>query len=144
MATRATRTRQPHGELRKQVQSPLAAYRAIIDALTAKARESVSATFVVEEGIFSRGVGLDVLGKKLEPLNAFVQTLSKTQRKALAEALLSERATGIGEVLAELEWWMTCREVGLTFKGKPMPAEASEGPVGDYIGRMNGWEWPTS
>jgi hypothetical protein len=58
--------------------------------------------------------------------------------------MLSEARDGtIHDVLAALTWWMTARDVGLTFRGEPMPFELSgEGLHGDYIGRRDGWEWP--
>lgn len=42
-------------------------------------------------------------------------------------------------------WWITARDVGLTFRGEPMPVELSGmGLLGDYVGRRDGWEWPSS
>ena len=54
-----------------------------------------------------------------------------------------ERTSAIHDVLADLTWWITTRRVGLTFNGQPMPVELSGmGLHGDYVGRLNGWEWP--
>jgi len=47
------------------------------------------------------------------------------------------------DVLAVLTWWTNCQDVALTFRGEAMPVEQSGmGLHGDYIGRLDGWEWP--
>ena len=61
----------------------------------------------------------------------------------LARMLHAERVAAIHDVLAVLTWWIVARGVGFTFRGETMPIELSgEGLHGDYIGRVDNWEWP--
>ena len=115
---------------------PVDAYKAIIDQLVNETSLSVHEKLVVEKGIW--------YGSRVEePANTFVQSLSTDQRRILAQMLHDERTGAIHDVLADLTWWITTRRVGLTFKGEPMPLELSGmGLHGDYVGRLNGWEWP--
>ncbi len=116
--------------------TPLEAYKAIIDKLVNETRLYGSGPHVAEHGIFSNA-------PSHREYNDFIRTLSPTHRALLARMLSDERDSGIGAVLADLTWWITARNVGLTFHGEPMPTELSgEGLHGDYIGRRDGWEWP--
>lgn len=75
--------------------------------------------------------------------NTFIRSLSPSQRELLSRMLQEVRHGAIHDVLAELTWWITTRGVGLTFHGDPMPVELSGmGLHGDYVGRVEGWEWP--
>jgi uncharacterized protein DUF6547 len=115
--------------------TPIEAYKAIIDQIV-EATSGVGEKLLREEGIFSRAPAA-----KIE--NAFVKSLTAEQRELLAEMIRSERISAIGTVLSNLTWWLLCRDVGLTFRGQPMPFELSgEGIHGDYIGRLDDWEWP--
>jgi len=115
--------------------TPSEAYKAIIDQLVEET-SGVAERLLREEGIFSRAPGA-----KLE--NAFVKSMTAEQRNLLAEMIHQERIGAIGLVLSTLTWWLLSRDVGLTFHGKPMPFELSGmGIHGDYIGRLNDWEWP--
>jgi hypothetical protein len=114
---------------------PVEAYKAIIDQLV-EDTSGVTEKLLREEGIWSRAPGA-----KVE--NAFVKSLTAEQRNLLADMIRDERISAIGMVLANLTWWLLCRDVGLTFRGKPMPFELSGmGLHGDYIGRLDDWEWP--
>ena len=48
-------------------------------------------------------------------------------------------------VLAALSWWVDCQDVGLDVSGDTrMPVDLSGmGLHGDYVGRRDGWEWPS-
>jgi len=112
------------------------AYQAIIDQLVKEDSEGVAAALVEKEGIYCRSVDSG-------PFNVLVQSLSKEDRKLLAGMLNEERRGAIHDVLALLTWWINCRDVALSFRGEPMPVELSGmGLHGDYIGRLDGWEWP--
>jgi hypothetical protein len=116
--------------------TPLEAYKAIIDQLVDEVTPGISERLVREDGIYSKA--LDQAAA-----NEFVRSLTVDQRKILAQMLHEERAGAIAGVLSRLTWWLCCRDVGLSFKGQPMPLELSgEGLHGDYIGRCDGWEWP--
>ena len=117
--------------------TPLDAYKAIIDQLVHETRLSGPGSWLAEEGIFSNAPAD-------QEYNAFIRSLSPEQRALLARMVNEARDDAIHDVLAALTWWMTAREVGLTFRGEQMPIELSGmGLHGDYVGRRDGWEWPT-
>jgi hypothetical protein len=69
--------------------------------------------------------------------------LTTEERSLLIQMLTHERAGAIHDVLAAITWWIDCRDVGLTYRGEPMPVQLSGmGLHGDYVGRRDGWEWP--
>jgi hypothetical protein len=116
--------------------TPCDAYKAMIDQLVSETRVYGSGSQVAECSVFSNA-------PDHQEYNAFILTLAPEQRALLARMLPEERDGAIHDVLAVLTWWMTAREVGLTFRGEPMPIELSGmGLHGDYVGRREGWEWP--
>lgn len=119
-----------------QPSRPIDAYKAIIDQLVTETSHGISESLVVEESIWSKA-------PNEEAANAFVRSLSGEQRRLLAHLLQQERTSAIHDVLAVLTWWISARSVGLTFEGSSMPIELSGmGLHGDYIGRLNNWQWP--
>lgn len=117
--------------------TPVEAYKAIIDQLVEETSRCVSERLVRESGIYSNAPAET-------KANEFVACLSHEQRQMLASMLRQERVFAIHDVLAALTWWMCCRDVGLTFRGASMPFELSGmGLHGDYIGRLDGWSWPS-
>lgn len=119
----------------KDPKTPREAYQAIIDELATTVRGGAG-DLVATEGIYSRAPA----HKKF---NQFLKSLSAEERTLVADMLRSERDGAIHDVLAALTWWLSCRDVGLTFRSKPMPFELSgEGLHGDFVGRCTGWEWP--
>lgn len=118
--------------------TPIDAYKAIIDQLVDDVRVFGSAGHVAERSFFSKAPAH-------ARFNEFIQKLSPEQRVLLSEMLQEERDGAIHDVLAALAWWIATRDVGLTFHGEPMPVELSGmGLHGDYVGRRDGWEWPTN
>lgn len=115
---------------------PIEAYKAIIDQLVTETSHGVNERLVREQGIFR--------GARDEPgVHSFVESLTTEQRSTLAQMLYAERTAAIHDVLAVFTWWIVTREVGLTFRGEAMPVELSGmGLHGDYIGRLDDWEWP--
>jgi hypothetical protein len=117
--------------------TPSATYRAIIDQLVNDTRLRGSAPRVRESGIFSKA-------PSHREFNEFIGALSERQREALYRMLQEERDGAIHDVLADLSWWIDCRDVGWTVRGEPMPVDQSGmGLHGDYVGRRDGWGWPT-
>ena len=115
---------------------PIEAYKAIIDELVSETSHSVHERSIVEEGVWLKA-------RDAEPANAFVRSLSLDQRRMLARVVHDERTAAIHDVLALLTWWISTRGVRLTFQREPMPVELSgQGLHGDYVGRLNDWEWP--
>lgn len=120
----------------KTPNSPIDAYKAIIDQLVSETSHGVSEKLVAEKCIWTKSPGEDAA-------NAFVGRLSTEDRHILARMLHYERTGAIHDVLAVLTWWTSCAGVGLTFQGEPMPVELSGmGMHGDYVGRLDDWEWP--
>jgi hypothetical protein len=118
--------------------TPIDAYKAIIDQLVGETRLLGSSGHVAESTFFSKAPAH-------RGFNDFIQSLPPEHRLLLSEMLQEERDGAIHDVLAALNWWITAREVGLTFRGKPIPVELSGmGLHGDYVGRRDGWDWPSS
>ncbi len=121
----------------REPQPALEIYKAIIDEFVNKIRRYGSSSHVAESGFFSKA---PAHGK----FNAFIKALSSSQRQLLSEMLQEERDGAIHDLLAALSWWIGCQDVGFTYQGKPMPIDLSGmGLHGDYIGRRDGWEWPS-
>lgn len=116
--------------------TPIEAYKAIIDQLVDEIRTFGSARHVAERSLFSKAPAH-------ARFNEFIRRLPPEDRALLSEMLQEERDGAIHDVLAALTWWITTRDVGLTFRGESMPVELSGmGLHGDYVGRRDGWEWP--
>jgi hypothetical protein len=121
---------------RPKPSSPVDAYKQIIDQLVRRSTSGVHERLVRESGIYLKSPVATCE-------NELVASLSNQQREVLATMLRQERVSAIHDVLAELTWWLLCREVGLTFRGEPMPFELSGmGMHGDFVGRLDNWEWP--
>jgi hypothetical protein len=117
--------------------TPIDAYKAIIDQLLNETRRLGSSEHVAKSSIFSKAPAHRVF-------NDFIGSLNQPQRKLLANMLQEERDGAIHDVLAALTWWVISRGVGLTFHGEPMPVDLSGmGLHGDYVGRREGWDWPS-
>ena len=116
--------------------TPIDAYKAIIDQLVGEVRLAGPSRHVAESSFYSKAAAH-------RRFNAFIRKLSPKERNLLSEMLQEARDGAIHDVLAALTWWITTRDVGLTFRGEPMPVELSGmGLHGDYVGRREGWEWP--
>src|SRR4051794_22924265 len=94
--------------------SPLDAYKAIIDELVNETSQGVAERLVRRSGIYSKAPAQ-------KAANDFVQSLTVGQRELLADMLHKERTSAIHDVLVVLQWWLSCRDVALTFRGEPMP-----------------------
>jgi hypothetical protein len=117
--------------------NPIEAYKAIIDQLVNVIRLMGSSGRVAKSGRFSKAPAH-------APINKFVEELSPPDRLLLSEMLQQERHSAIHDVLAALSGWIDAKDVGLTFRNEPMPVDLSGmGLHGDYIGRLDGWEWPS-
>ena len=112
-------------------------YRRIIDALVHETRFSASNSNLVESGRYSNAPAH-------QRFNDLIQSLSLPQRQTLADLLQEERDGAIHDVLAVLSWWVDCHDVGFTYRGEDMPVDLSGmGMHGDYVGRRDGWDWPS-
>ncbi|MEY4730466.1 MAG: hypothetical protein RL020_1624 [Pseudomonadota bacterium] len=113
------------------------AYKLIIDHLVNEVRQYGTSSSITISGIFSKAPAHS-------KFNEFVTALSPTKRELLSRMLQDERDGAIHDLLSALSWWIDCRDVRLTYRGEIMPTSLSgTGLQGDFIGRRDGWEWPT-
>lgn len=118
-------------------QTALDIYKAIIDKFVDETRNCGSSSHVAEHGVFSKAPAH-------EKFNEFIEGLSPPQRQLLSQMLQEERDGAIHDLLAALSWWIDCHDVGLSYQGNPMPVDLSGmGMNGDYVGRRDGWDWPS-
>jgi hypothetical protein len=111
-------------------------YKKIIDQLVNETTSSISARLVRQESIYSRS--LDA-GEE----NKFVSGLKESDREILARMLEEERKAAIHDVLADFTWWIDAQNVEWSVNGTKMKVDLSGmGLHGDYIGRLDDWEWP--
>src|SRR6185295_2006233 len=96
--------------------TPSDAYKAIIDQLVNETRLDGAGSLVAARGIYSNA-------PDHREFNAFIGSLTPEQRVLLGRMLGEARDDTIHDVLAALTWWLTARDVGLTFRGEPMPIE---------------------
>jgi hypothetical protein len=114
---------------------PVDVYKQIIDRLVERS-PSFGARLIAERSIYSKA-------PELHTLNSLVQKLSPEDRALLIQILEHERSSTIHDVLAEITWWIDCRDVALTYHGEQIPVQLSGmGLHGDYVGRKADWEWP--
>jgi len=110
-------------------------YKKFIDDLV-EDEINVSAKLIEEQGIYAKD-------DELHSLNDFVSRLNEVDRDILIKMLKEERKNVTHDILATLTWLIDCYDVTICHKGKEMPVQLSGmGLHGDYIGRIQGWEWP--
>ncbi|MBB5766442.1 hypothetical protein GGR67_000472 [Xanthomonas arboricola] len=84
------------------------------------------------------------LAKRSEANKLFPVESEQPAFNMLLSSLTQERQSAIHDTLAALTWWIDSRGIGLTVNGQPMPIDLSGmGLHGDYVGRADGWEWPS-
>jgi hypothetical protein len=115
---------------------PVDAYKALVDQLVNETAHSVTQQLVTERGYFLETADNAVFNK-------LVRALTPQQRGLLGDMLLQERCDAIHDVLAVLTDWASIKGLAFTFEGQPMPVDLSGmGLHGDFVGRLDGWEWP--
>jgi hypothetical protein len=115
--------------------SPREAYKAVIDEFVADVTDSQRDHRLVDSGEYSPAAGH-------ESANAFVRSLTKEQREVLAAILRDQRISAVASALSTLTWWVTCRNLAITFRDDPVPfGLTEEGFHGDFVARCEGWEW---
>lgn len=76
-------------------------------------------------------------------IESLLVSLTQSQREALARLFDSEREEAMHDLLSRLTWWIECAGLALTLNGEPVPVdESGMGLHGDYIGRLQDWDWP--
>lgn len=109
-------------------------YREFIDGLV-DAAPSLAARLVREEGIASKAPAAAAA-------NELVSCLSPADRATLARILEAERAGAIHDVLANLTWWLDTGRIRWSAGQEPMPPGLEGGLHLDFVGRLEGWDWP--
>lgn len=119
-------------------ESPLEAYQRIIDEFVDRT-QGVIARRVADGDPIPASDETDA-----HEFSEFVESLSQSQRDVLARLCDSERHGAIHDALATLTWWIDCGEVSLRYRDAEMPVDQSGmGLHGDYVGRSQGWDWPS-
>jgi hypothetical protein len=113
-----------------------AAYRSLIDAAVDQTRGADLSDWVEKKRMYSKAPAH-------RRFNSFIRSLSAEQRTLLADLLREERRSTIHDLLANWTWWIACKGLGFTLGRKPVPVDVSDmGLHGDFIGRLQDWEWP--
>jgi hypothetical protein len=116
--------------------SAAGAYHSIIDELVLRSAQSVCADRAESNQPFP-------VSADHATFNRLIAGLSPEQRADLGAVLRAERRSAIHDALAVLSWWHECEGVGWSQEGVVLPLDQSGmGLHGDFIGRLNGWEWP--
>ena len=116
--------------------TPVETYKAIIDQFANDTRLRGGGARIKRHGVYTKAP--DDLH-----LNALVEALSSDQKELLCEMLDHERQAAMGDLLSDLDWWISCREVAMTFQGKSMPTDLEGGMHHDFTGRCMGYPWPS-
>lgn len=110
-------------------------YMTIIDELVSLSNKRGYKN-ISEKGIYSKAVGS-------EKYNDLIQNLSVDEREILIDLLMETQVEAIHSVLASLSWWIDCKGLNLHQENEKLDVDISGmGLHGDYIGRLQGWEWP--
>jgi hypothetical protein len=108
-------------------------YRDIIDELVRVCREGQGQIGAqrVRAGIWNANATPDYIQDQHE-INQFLARLSAQDRETLAKMFVHEVELGVFESLKVLE----------QFQIAPFEEGYEGSPYNDFVGRLNGWEWP--
>ncbi len=110
-------------------------YKSIIDELVENAKRN-NYKNISEEGFYSNG-------PDSKSINSLVESLTQDERKTLVELLMETEKESIHGVLSLLSWWIECKGLKLVHDGEELKVDLSGmGLHGDFVGRLQGWEWP--
>lgn len=71
-------------------------------------------------------------------------SLSTEVQSSIEEVRREERIAAIHDVLEQLSWLIDMWDVSLVLDGSALPVdESGMGLHGDFIGRLEGWPWPS-
>jgi len=122
---------------RRIVMCPRKEYMSFIDGLVRNTYQTESRDeLMIKNARFSDTGAHDEFNKLLESLN-------EDQRKIIAGILKEERLGVIHSVLAEISYLTTCKDLKILLGEKEVPTDISGmGINGDFVGRIEGWQWP--
>jgi hypothetical protein len=108
-------------------------YRDIIDELVQVCHDGQGQIGArrVRDGLWNQNADVDFLPDRYE-INLLLARMSAKDREILARMLAHEVVTGVFETLKMLE----------QFQVPPFTDGYEGSPFHDFIGRLNGWEWP--
>lgn len=111
-----------------------AVYRAVIDALVRMCRDGQGQIGAerARRGLWNKNATSPAFDEDQFAFNELPSRLSDQDRDVLARMLEQEVTTGVFETLKALE----------EHKIAPFEDGYEGGPYQDFVGRMNGWEWP--
>lgn len=112
------------------------AYKTLIDQAVEQARGHGRSERISKDCIFSKAPAH-------RRFNEFIGSLTAEQRVLLADMLQEERRGTIHDLFARLTEWIDLDGLGFTLHEQPMPVDFSGmGLHGDFVGRLDDWEWP--
>jgi hypothetical protein len=108
-------------------------YRDVIDELADMCRNGQGQIGArrARAGVWNQNATADYLSDQLE-INALLSRMSVADREVLAKMLAWEVVTGVFETLKVLQ----------QFQVPPFEDGYEGSPFNDFIGRLDGWEWP--
>ena len=111
-----------------------AEYRAFIDEMVEVCRDGQGQIGArrAREGLWNENATADFLPDQ-HAVNLLLRRLDSSEREVLARLLASEVVTGVFETIKALE----------EFQIAPFVDGYEGSPYHDFIGRLDGWEWPT-
>ena len=110
-----------------------AVYRAFIDELVEMCRKGQGQIGArrARQGLWNPNATAESLPEQ-HAMNVLLRSLDASQREVLAEMLADEVVTGVFETLEALE----------KFEIAPFEDGYEGSAFHDFIGRLDGWEWP--
>jgi len=108
-------------------------YRAVIDELVAVCKEGQGQIGArrVRTGMWNPNATAEFLPEQ-HAINVLLARLAPAEREVLAGMIANAVVTGVFETLKALE----------TFKIAPFETGYEGSPFEDFVGRLNGWDWP--
>ena len=109
-------------------------YKKMIDELVSISHSSVEAS-CIQKGSFPQV-------EMHQEINALLGKLSQEEREILSKLVTVCRSDAIFDVLSHFEWLRCCHDLQISVDGQGLVLDKGQGFSDDYIGRLNGWEWP--
>ena len=108
-------------------------YGQVIDALVRACKEDQGqlAATRARDGLWNQNATADFIPEQ-HAINLLLKRMSPADREILAGMLADQVVTGMFEALKVLE----------KFEIEPLQDGYEGSPFNDFIGRLNGWEWP--
>jgi hypothetical protein len=120
----------------------LSNYRGFIDQMVALADRNVSAGLIRKNGHGERQNERDLpLDASEQERKELLLGLSPAQRSVIAQMLVDERRAAVHDVMAHLEWAVSCSYLEMFGDGEAFAGQPDETMHGDFITRLEGEPW---